>query len=1034
MNLSEPFIKRPVMTSLVILALAFFGFIAYNSLAVSDLPDMEFPTIQVSVTYPGADPTTISNNVVTPLEQQFTTIEGIQTISSTSQTGSATVLLQFQLDRSLDGASTDVLTAINAASAQMPQDLPYTPTYKKANPTQTPILFFSISSDTMTQAELYDYAYTVIGERLNILEGVAQVQTYGSPYAVRIQVDPQKLASRGIGIDEFGNAIRDANVYLPTGTLYGPKTEFTIDCSGQINKAEGYNNLIIKNEDGLITRVSDVAESLDSLWNDKYYIRFVNKEVDQPTVGLAIQKQAGANTLDVIQRINEKLPELQAELPESLNIWKVYDQSQYIKESVLDVEMTLVIALFLVVFVIFLYLGKLVNTVIPAMAIPTSVLGTFIMMYLLGYTIDILSLLAITLSIGFLVDDAIVVLENIARHVEHGATPKQAALEGSKQISSTILSMTVCLSIVFIPLVFMDGIVGKLLHEFAMTIVVAILFSGLISLTFTPMLCSRFIASYQLDKNLTRVERFSAWFNEKLLNVYKPCLSWSLNHQKTILACAVLSLAGSVFLLTSLPKDFLPDEDIGFVQGFAQLPDGASPFETANVAKKIQTIAIENPYVEKLVSLSAVQQANQAIFYFRLIDIKKRPSTEEVVKMLYKEFYGNIVEAQLFLKPVPLINLQVGAQAAKASYQYTLQSLDAKDLYTSASKLEEALKGVSSLATVASDMDVTQPQLHIEIERDKASVYGITAQQIENTLSLAYAGVNLSPINEPDNQYYVIMETLPKFYKDPQMLSQLWLRSPQGGLVPFSEIVTMTEDVGPLTVNHINGLPSATLSFNLADGVPLQTALDAIEKLSDEILPSTVFGKVEGAADIFRKSFANLNFLLLVTIFIVYIVLGMLYENFFHPVTVMSTLPPAALGGLLTLVLCNYSLSLYAFVGIVMLLGIVMKNGIIMVDFANDAVEKEKKEPFDAIYSACTVRFRPILMTTFAATMGALPIALGIGGTTAASRQPLGAVIVGGLIFSQILTLFLTPVIYLYVERLRRRLDRKKEVMDEGEI
>ncbi len=1024
MNLSEPFIRRPVMTTLVILTVAFFGMLSYKSLPVGDLPSVEFPTIEVDVTYPGADPITIANNVVTPLEQQFTTIEGIQTISSTSKTGSATILLLFDLNRPIDAAATDVLAGINAAQQQLPQDLPYMPTYKKANPTSTPILFFTVTSDTLTQGELYTYAHTFIGERLNIVEGVAEVQTFGAPYAVRIQVDPQKLAARKIGIDEFGKAIQDANVYLPTGTLFGPSTEFTINCDGQLTKAEEYSNLIIKNDNGLITRVSDVADAFDSLWNDKYYLRFLNKKVNQPMVGLAIQKQPGSNTLEIIDRINKKLPLMMREVPSSVHLWRMWDQSEYIDESVRDVELTLSIALVLVVTVIFLYLGKLVNTIIPALAIPVSVLGTFIVMLLLGFSIDILSLLAITLSIGFLVDDAIVVLENVARKVEEGEKRFDAAVTGSKQISLTILSMTLCLCTVFIPLVFMEGIVGRLLHEFAMTIVIAVLFSGVVSLTFTPMLCSRFIASYQLDQKKTKVERFSAWFNEKLLNTYKPALDWSLNHRKTVLSCAFLSLGASLYLLNTLPKDFLPDDDIGFIQGYVQTSDGTSPFRTAAIAEKIQSVAIKNPYVDKLVTLAAVQQDNQSLFYFRLIDIKKRPTTEEVSKMLMKELSEEVIGAQIFLKPLPLINLQVGAQASKAAYQYTLQSLNSSDLFKAATDLEESLKTLPELSTVASDMDISQPQLNVSIQRDKASMYNLTATQIEKALSLGFADINLSPINMPDNQYYVIMETLPKFYKDPKMLSQLWLRSNTGDLVPFTEVVTLSESTGPLTINHIDGLPSATLSFNLTKGTPLQTGIAAIEAIAEKQLPPTVFGNVQGAADIFKKSFANLNFLLLITIFIIYVILGILYENFYHPITVMSTLPPAALGGLLSLVLFNYSLSLYAFVGIIMLLGIVLKNGIILIDFANEAVEKENKTAEEAIHYACMKRFRPIIMTTFSALMGAIPIAIGIGGMTAQSRRPLGVAIVGGLLFSQVLTLFLTPVVYLYIEKLREKLSR----------
>ena len=624
-------------------------------------------------------------------------------------------------------------------------------------------------------------------------------------------------------------------------------------------------------------------------------------------------------------------------------------------------------------------------------------------------------------------DDAIVVLENIARHIEMGSSPSVAALMGSRQISFTILSMTICLCTVFIPLIFMEGIIGRILHEFAITIVVAVLLSGFISLTFTPMLCSKFIASYKEDKRKNKIERFSEWFNEKMLKMYRPALNWALNHRIMILMMALLSLVASVFLLIVLPKDFLPDDDIGFIEGFAQAPDGTSPFKTEEITKQIQSIAIKNPYVEMISGLGAVQQDNQAFFYFRLIDIHKRPPIQEVIKMLYKELREQVVGVQIFLKILPLINLQVGAQAAKASYQYTLQSLDSQSLYDAAIQMQTKLQTLPQLVDVTSDLDITQPQLKVEIERDKASLYNISAFQIETVLSLAFADINLSPINETNTQYYVIMETLPKFYNNPQMLSQLWLRSGNGNLVPLSEVVRLSESVGPLTVNHINGLPAATIAFNLADKVPLGTALNAIDAVAKQILPADVFGQVQGSANIFKQSFANLNFLLMVTIFIIYVVLGILYENFFHPITVMSTLPAAALGGLLSLVIFNYSLSLYAFVGIIMLLGIVMKNGIILVDFASETLQKDKKTPRDAIYAACSARFRPILMTTFAALMGALPIALGIGGSTAASRRPLGVVIVGGLLFSQVLTLFLTPITYLYIEKFREWSNKKRQ-------
>lgn len=1023
MNPCAPFIKRPIMTTLITIAIAFFGAVSYRALPVSNMPDVEFPTIQVKITYPGADPTTIANNVVTPLEQQFATIPGIRVISSTSQTGSGVILLQFDLSRSIDLAAPDVLASINAASAQLPKDLPYAPAYSKANPTSTPLLIFSLTSDTLTRATLYDYAYSVLANQLNLVEGVSQIQTWGTPYAVRIQVDPQMLYARSIGLNEFAQAIQDANVYLPTGNLYNSKKEYTIDCDGQIMHAEEYKDLIIKNNDGLITRVRDVGKAFDSLWNDKIYVHYSNKQIDQSTVSLGVQKEAGANALSIIKGIDERLAQLQKQLPASIKIWRVYDQSDYIKESVEDVERTLLIALCLVVAVIFLYLGRVINTIIPTLAIPLSVLGAFVVMKVANFSIDILSLLAITLAIGFLVDDAIVMLENVTRHAETGKSRLQAAIDGSKEISFTILSMTICLAAIFIPLVFMEGIIGRVLREFSLTIVAIILLSGVVSLTATPMLSSRFIATTS-PSQITRLQRISNWINESTLKIYLPSLKWAIHHRKTILLAAFLCLGATLYLMIFLPKDFLPDDDIGFIQCYVQAQDGTSPFAIGEKIKEITEILQKNPYVNQMICLGAVSQHNQGLLYINLVDIRRRPSTRQVMRDFYHTL-SSVLGVQIFLKPLPIINLQVGASSSKGDYQYTLQSLSSDDLYPAASKLLNRLSTLTQITHVTSDLDIAQPQLKVKILRDKASLYGISAHDIERALSLAFADINLSPINEPNNQYYVIMEVLPKFYQSPDMLSQIWLHSAQNGLVPLSEVVQMTEDTGPLTVNHINGLPSATITFNLAPNVPLETALNAVHQTASEILPTTVFGKIQGAADIFKQSFANLNFLLLITIFVIYIILGILYENFFHPITVMSTLPPAAFGGLLTLLLCGYSFSLYAFVGIIMLLGIVLKNGIILVDFANEATSKEGKTSEEAILHACRVRLRPILMTTFAALMGALPIAIGLGGLTAQGRRPLGAVIVGGLLISQVLTLYLTPVTYLYIEKLRQRLIKK---------
>jgi hydrophobic/amphiphilic exporter-1 (mainly G- bacteria), HAE1 family len=1028
MNLSEIFIRRSVMTTLVMLTIAFFGVLAYRAMPVSDLPDVDYPTIEVSVDYPGASPETIANNVVVPLEQQFATINGIRSISSTSYTSSASIVLQFDLDKSIDLAAPDVQSAINAASAQLPQNLPYAPTYSKVNPTATPVLFFTLYSETMTRGNMYDYAHSVIGQRLNIVEGVSQVETYGVPYAVRVQVDPQKLAARNIGIDQIGTAIQNANVYLPVGTLYGQKREFTIDVDGQIYEGEKYNSLIMKTDSnsGSIVRLKDVGRSFDSIQNDKLYVQFFKDDFKEDTVGLAIQKQPGANTLATIDRINTVLPTLEHALPGSVKLYRMYDQSEYILASVDEVKFTLFIAMILVIIVIFLYLGKFIDTAIPSLAIPMSILGTFIVMYMLGYTIDILSLLAITLSIGFLVDDAIVVLENIVRHVEMGETPLQAALNGSKEISFTILSMTLCLASIFIPLVFMAGIIGRILHEFAMTIVTAVLISGFISLSLTPLLCSKLIPPHKKEKQKSKVARFSEQLNEKMLAVYRPSLEWALKHRKWVFLFGIASVVFTLILVIKIPKDFIPGDDIGFIEAFTMTPDGTSPFEVGRIQKRYAEIGINNPNIDSIVAIGGSPQDNEGIMYLRLKDPRKREPMKKVVKELYDEFKC-VTGANIFLRPIPLINLQVGTTTSKADYQFTMQSLNADDLYKYAPIMESKMKTLKGFAQVNSDLDITQPQLSIEILRDKASMLGITALQIENSLNLAFADSNLSPINEPQNQYYVIMEVLPHFYENPSKLNQLWLTSTTtGNLVPLSSVVKMTETIGPLTINHFDGLPSATVSFNVVN-IPLQTALNELEALSKEVLPPTVTGVVQGSASIFKSSFANLQFLLIITFFLVYVILGILYENFYPPLTVMSTLPPAALGGLLSLIICNEILSLYAVVGLIMLLGIVMKNGIIMIDFANDSRENQGKNAHDAIFHACVIRFRPILMTTFSALMGAVPIALGFGGTAAESRKALGIVIVGGLLFSQVLTLYFTPVTYTYVEALREWVAKKRK-------
>lgn len=1031
MNLSAIFIKRPIMTTLVMITILFFGILAYDKLPFSDLPDFEYPTIEVSTSYPGASPDTMADTVTSPLERQFTSIDGIKSISSNSVTGESTIVLQFTLDKSIDSAAQDVQTKINAAQQNLPPDLPNNPTYKKANPAQSPIIYYAISSDTVSLGELYDYAYLFMGQRLGMVDGVSEIEVYGAPFAVRVQIDPDAIAAREIGIDQVAQTIIQGNPQKPVGTLYGPTEEYTINVDGQIPKAAGYNNLVVRNNDGAMVKVSDLGLAHDSLQNDKYSLNYYTQDKEVPCVVIAVKKQAGANTLSVIKGIKTLLPSLQKELPASITMDVLFDQSLWIYESMDDVKLTLIVAFLLVVLVVFFYLGKLINTIIPVLALPMSIIGTFCVMYLLGYSIDILSLLAITLSVGFLIDDAVVVLENITRYREMGEDRVTAALKGSKQISFTILSMTLCLASVFIPMVFMAGIMGKIFREFAMTIMIAVLISGFISLTLTPMLCSRFIGEHTKESK-SWIERFSESMNAKLLSIYEKGLSWVLKRKLTTLIGGGLSLGLSAFIMLSLPTEFLPADDLGFIQGYTQAADGASPYQMIDYQNQIADIIKKDPNIDKMVAVGAIPDDNQGLFFFVLKPIKDRKPMPEVIQELYRKVY-TIPGVQTFLKPYPLINLQVGTSESKGSYQYTLQSLGTSDLYEEAEKIITAMRGLQGFAQVTSNMHVSQPQLNITIDRDRASNFNISANTIEQALSYAYSGGKISTINATSNQYDVIIETEPNAHKDPSVLNRIYLTSYPSTQnpyqkqiqVPLSVLTTWNQGVGPLNINHFNTLNSVTISFDL-DDLPLGTALINLEKLQEETLSPKIMGSVQGTADVFKATFKSLSFLFIISLFVIYVILGILYENFIHPLTVISALPPATLGGLLMLVIFHDPLSLYAFVGIIMLIGIVLKNGIMMIDFANEQL-LEGKSIEDSIVTACKLRFRPILMTTFAAAMGAVPIALGIGGLTAQSRRPLGLVIVGGLLVSQVLTLFVTPIVFIYLERLREKFSKKSQ-------
>ncbi|MDN3509171.1 MAG: efflux RND transporter permease subunit [Candidatus Neptunochlamydia sp.] len=1043
MNCSEPFVRRPVMTTLVMISILFFGVMAYQALPISDLPDVQYPTIEVSTSYPGADPQTMADTVTAPLERQFTSIDGVQTIASSSANGGSTIVLQFSLDRDIDAAATDVQAAINQAQPHLPSDLPNFPTYKKTNPSQNPVIVISVASDLIPLGELYDYAYSLMGRRLGMVNGVSDVEVYGSPFAVRVQVDPDYLSSHQIGIDEVASAIVNSNPKLPVGNLYGPDMEYTITVDGQIEKAEGYNELIVRNNNHALLKVKDMGQALNSLQSDKYSLNYITKESSKPCVVIAVIKQSGANTIKVIDGVKELLDQLKWELPESIQIETLFDQSVFIMESIHDVQFTLSIAFLLVILVVLFYLGKVKDTVIPLLALPMSVVGTFAIMFLVGFSLDILSLLAITLSIGFLVDDAIVVLENIHRHGEMGKTSCwDAALSGSRQISSTILSMTLSLASVFIPMVFMTGIMGRVFREFAITIVIAVLISGFISLSLTPMLCSRFIVPKRNDKKLNLIERISKKINTGLLNIYKKGLNIVFKHRFTTLLVGIGSFVATLYFGMSLPTDFIPPDDLGFFNGFALSSDDTSPYKMIKYQEEISEIIRQDPNVLEFAAVGAIPHSNQSLMFIRLKPYKEREKMQKVVRELLPKLQ-EVAGVRVFLRPLPLINLDVGTSMNMGNYQYTLQGLDSKNLYADGQKIVDAMRQNTMFQQVVSDMHNQASYLNVNIDRDKAYDLNVSVKAIEEAFTYTYSGGKISQINGESDQYDVILETIPSAYRNPSVLDKLYISASTktqindpnennnvntsfSTQIPLSSVASWEENIGPLTVTHINTLPAVNIFYDVAPHIPLETALNTINEIAENNLSSDVYPIQIGSTQVFKQSFASLGFLFIIAIFMIYIILGILYENFIHPLAVMSALPPAAFGAILTLMIFGEPLSLYAFIGIIMLLGIVLKNGIMLVDFANEGIH-EGKDLHTAIYEACMTRFRPILMTTFSAMMGAIPIALGVGGSTAQSRRTLGMVIVGGLIVSQILTLYFTPIIFTYLETIRQKSHRKKK-------
>ena len=1027
-SLSEPFVRRPVMTMLLTVTVILFGVMSYQRLPVNDLPAIDFPVINVTVSYPGASPLTMANNVATPLEKNFLQIPGLELITSSSTQGFTTLVLQFALSKSVDAAATDVQAAITQSTGSLPTDLPAPPTFIKTNPNDQPIMYLTLTSDSLTSGQLYDYGTTQVAQRISILPGVSKVDIFGSKSAVRVKADPSKLASRGLTVDDLAKAIQAGTSYQSAGQFDGPERTFLLQPEGQLDNAAAYEALIVGVKDGAPVYLRDVATVADSIADERQARHFFVRGATIPAanVVLAVSRQAGANAVTTARAVRNLLPVFKRELPGSIQLIPVYDRSVTIQNSVNDVKETLIIAFVLVVIVIFAFLGRATDTIIPVVALPMSILLTLVAMYLLGYSIDNLSLLALTLSIGFLVDDAIVFLENAVRRMEAGETAMEATLNGAKEISFTILSMTLSLAAVFLPLVFMPGLLGRQLQEFAITIIISIIASGVVSLTLTPLMCSRMLAKHEGGKK-TWMENFANKTIGSVIKVYGDSLHFFLDHKWISLLIWIVCLGLTVVFFLAVPKSLIPTGDSGFVRGIFNAQEGSSPERMHQLQAKVDEILKNDDAVNigiTVAGLAGRTSSSQAVTLGFLKPRDERPPIDVVIARMMKKMAA-IPGIQPGLQANPTLQISVGATSTtQGKFSFSLTGIDANQVNHSALELIDKLRAYPGFLFVFSDLKLNTPNLKIDILRDQAASYGVTAQNILNALSQAYSQNYVYLIKKTTDQYQVIMEVKDKERTRPENLEKIWLRAGDGKtLVPLKAVAKWKEVLGPQSVNHINQFPSVTIFFSLVPGAVIGDATKFVEKTAAETLPPTVTGNMQGEALVFKQTISSLGVLMIFAVFAMYVILGILYESYVHPITVLTALPVATVGGLATLLIFGQEASLYAYVGMFLLIGIVKKNGIMMIDFALQRMA-DGLDRVAAVHEACVERFRPIMMTTFAALMGAVPLALGHG-ADGKSRMPLGMIIVGGLIVSQLITLYVTPALFLYLEAFQENvLDR----------